>query len=958
MAVFNPITITENGKDMLTQALAGQGTLTFVAVSTSTSTPSNPEDLTALTGIKQTTTPASAILDGNVIQVSALFSNSGLTQGYTANSLGLYAKLGDGAQTLFAVVTATEPDVFPAQNAQSPSSFLYQFNISISDTSQITIAVPEGGNLSAAVFYQTFPGLTPPTEENAGDMMVVEDNGEWGYVDSKNAIVQSTATGEFLSFETSLAIPMDNVLLYGKSTQYNTGANLFDISAAKSGGAGDITITDYGTGEFTVSTQNNVAFQGIALKDWCPTLKLNQFCTLSGTTTSADKCLRSAGGAVWNFGETRTISNEDLADKWYFVATTEVSTSGATAYYKDTFSGVMVTYGSTVPPYEVYTAGTGEPSPDTPIPIVSVGEYNEETEKYEIGIGVTGKNLVDASRISGKTSQGATVTNNGDGTFAISGSGNLLSDFWSVYTIYHDEILKILHVGKIKVSGITATRPNFIFQFRNQKKIFVELIPSNVEGEITQKMLDDENSYIVIGFYGMSGLQIVSGTVRPIVQQVGDGTWEPFKQQLSTLQIPNPLRGIPVDSGGNYTDSDGQQWICDYIDRERGKYVQCVQEIVFDGSNDESWAKNNPQENDDYTYYIFLNKIATNVICDKLENKTYSLSGKDIGIVADNPIWSNALYVNFGDIIGKNNLNNFVNYLKANPITVICALKSTIETDLTPDQLAALNLSTYEGVTNIGTDSNAGIGVEYQTANFATDIAQKTFDLQSTAKSQAESIQALQNTTQTQGEDIQSLEERTGLLEEDLQTLDHIIGVPSTSSPVMIPVVADDGRFTYVPLVDLVYKIGDIKQTTTNVNPGTYLGGTWIPWGTGRTPVGVDADQTEFNTSEKTGGSKTVALTANQMPTHNHTVSGGACTTGNNGNHAHTYSAKVGPNQGFTLGSDGWPTVSSTAQNTSTNGNHNHSVPAHNHTVSNAGGGQAHNNLQPYITCYYWKRMA
>lgn len=355
----------------------------------------------------------------------------------------------------------------------------------------------------------------------------------------------------------------------------------------------------------------------------------------------------------------------------------------------------------------------GEPSPDTPIPIVSVGEYNEETEKYEIGIGVTGKNLVDASRISGKTSQGATVTNNGDGTFAISGSGNLLSDFWSVYTIYHDEILKILHVGKIKVSGITATRPNFIFQFRNQKKIFVELIPSNVEGEITQKMLDDENSYIVIGFYGMSGLQIVSGTVRPIVQQVGDGTWEPFKQQLSTLQIPNPLRGIPVDSGGNYTDSDGQQWICDYIDRERGKYVQCVQEIVFDGSNDESWAKNNPQENDDYTYYIFLNKIATNVICDKLENKTYSLSGKDIGIVADNPIWSNTLYVNFGDIIGKNNLNNFVNYLKANPITVICALKSTIETDLTPDQLAALNLSTYEGVTNIGTDSNAGIEIRY-----------------------------------------------------------------------------------------------------------------------------------------------------------------------------------------------------------------------------------------------------
>ena len=950
MAVFNPITITENGKDMLTQALAGQGTLTFVAVSTSTSTPSNPEDLTALTGIKQTTTPASAILDGNVIQVSALFSNSGLTQGYTANSLGLYAKLGDGVQTLFAVVTATEPDVFPAQNAQSPSSFLYQFNISISDTSQITIAVPEGGNLSAAVFYQTFPGLTPPTEENAGDMMVVEDNGEWGYVDSKNAIVQSTATGEFLSFETSLAIPMDNVLLYGKSTQYNTGANLFDISAAKSGGAGDITITDYGTGEFTVSTQNNVAFQGIALKDWCPTLKLNQFCTLSGTTTSADKCLRSAGGAVWNFGETRTISNEDLADKWYFVATTEVSTSGATAYYKDTFSGVMVTYGSTVPPYEVYTAGTGEPSPDTPIPIVSVGEYNEETEKYEVGIAVTGAQLFDASKIPTKSQYGATVTNNGDGSFTVSGNGAMSENYINSYYYTHEETVNMIRPGNIFINGVTETNPYFYIQLKSKPDTNASstLLALTNGTEIPRSILENPKCILQIIFIGMNGSKIVPGTVKPMVYQSGDGTWEPFKQQLSTLQIPNPLRGIPVDSGGNYTDADGQQWICDYIDRERGKYVQCIEKYECTGK--ENWFLSSTQEvpeNLRYDFNSYEYGVANDTIC---VNNYF----KNIHPNTGDGCWVFG-YADGATHIGlriSNNKNVFPSvddlkiflsqkYADGEPCTFYYILKTPIETDLTPDQISTLNLSTYDGVTNIGTDSNAGIGAEYQTANFAADIAQKTFDLQSTAKSQAESIQALQNTTQTQGGDIQRLEERTGLLEENLQTLDHIIGVPSTSSPVMIPVVTDDGKFTYTPLVDLVYKIGDIKQTTTNVNPGTYLGGTWIPWGTGRTPVGVDADQAEFNTVEKTGGEITHTLDEGEIPEHNHAISAdelqGLGLVWVNSNEMEVSSTQGQPHEYM------WSEPENTQITCNTNA---------------TGGGRPHNNLQPYITCYYWKRTA
>lgn len=50
--------------------------------------------------------------------------------------------------------------------------------------------------------------------------------------------------------------------------------------------------------------------------------------------------------------------------------------------------------------------------------------------------------------------------------------------------------------------------------------------------------------------------------------------------QTLTINTPNGLCGIPVDTGGNYTDSTGQQWVCDEVDFERGVYVQRVEKIT------------------------------------------------------------------------------------------------------------------------------------------------------------------------------------------------------------------------------------------------------------------------------------------------------------------------------------------------------------------------------------------
>ena len=121
------------------------------------------------------------------------------------------------------------------------------------------------------------------------------------------------------------------------------------------------------------------------------------------------------------------------------------------------------------------------------------------------------------------------------------------------------------------------------------------------------------------------------------------------------------------------------------------------------------------------------------------------------------------------------------------------------------------------------------------------------------------------------------------------------------------------------------YPIGSIYMSVNNINPSNLFGGTWEAWGEGRTLVGVDTTQTEFATVEKTGGEKTHKLTINEMPSHTHNLQH------TNGTANHT--------DGFWVSGD-YNKIGEVLQTLSTGGN------------------QPHNNLQPYITCYMWKRTA
>ena len=140
---------------------------------------------------------------------------------------------------------------------------------------------------------------------------------------------------------------------------------------------------------------------------------------------------------------------------------------------------------------------------------------------------------------------------------------------------------------------------------------------------------------------------------------------------------------------------------------------------------------------------------------------------------------------------------------------------------------------------------------------------------------------------------------------------------------------------TILPSPDFnkIYPIGSIYMTVNNTNPKTLFGGTWENIAKGRTLVGVDTSQTEFNTVKKTGGSKTVTLTEAQIPSHKHGM--GITPTGSYGS---GYGINIsGGYQDRVMVTSGDPEQSIT-KNTGNNG--------------------AHNNLQPYFTCYIWQRTA
>ena len=189
------------------------------------------------------------------------------------------------------------------------------------------------------------------------------------------------------------------------------------------------------------------------------------------------------------------------------------------------------------------------------------------------------------------------------------------------------------------------------------------------------------------------------------------------KTQTLTLPTPNGLPGIPVTSGGNYTDPQGQQWVCDEVDLERGVKVQRVNRLKLDAlswryeltptSKSDTFISDTPASQDGTIWGFSLCQYAV------FDGVAYDIEMKEAFRCY---VWIKSVTLQFKAGSGVNSVDSFSEWLKARPdASISYCLATPIETPLTPAEIGAYKaLTAYGPDTVVQAGDGAGVKLEYQ----------------------------------------------------------------------------------------------------------------------------------------------------------------------------------------------------------------------------------------------------
>ena len=215
----------------------------------------------------------------------------------------------------------------------------------------------------------------------------------------------------------------------------------------------------------------------------------------------------------------------------------------------------------------------------------------------------------------------------------------------------------------------------------------------HVSGKSTQAATPLPTAPLPIASAGDGGMVTVT---------VSDGA---NNSKTLTLQTPNALPGIPVSSGGNYTDENGQQWVCDEVDLARGVRVQRIRKIKVTSSLNWQTAG---REVDRY-FAWFNGTYTSNVLCTHFST---ALGSETVGGAIANH--NNLVGFAFAEK-GTTTLDDFKQFLDENDVFIWAALATPVETDISADEVAAYKaLTTYAPTTVISVSGGAGLAATYR----------------------------------------------------------------------------------------------------------------------------------------------------------------------------------------------------------------------------------------------------
>ena len=150
MGTYRSAVITAAGQNLVAESLTGGKAITFSNAKTSSYAYPDGTNLTELTDLQdivQEVQPSMAqVINDNVVQVTARFSNENVESAYLIQTLGLYAKINDGDEVLFSVIQAITPDQMPAKNPVSPTAYIFNMQTAVQQASQVTVTVDPAGS--------------------------------------------------------------------------------------------------------------------------------------------------------------------------------------------------------------------------------------------------------------------------------------------------------------------------------------------------------------------------------------------------------------------------------------------------------------------------------------------------------------------------------------------------------------------------------------------------------------------------------------------------------------------------------------------------------------------------------------------------------------------------------------------------------------------------------------------
>lgn len=343
----------------------------------------------------------------------------------------------------------------------------------------------------------------------------------------------------------------------------------------------------------------------------------------------------------------------------------------------------------------------GTPTPDAPVPIVSAGDGGS------VAVKVTGKNLLDSALMNPTfSSKGISAKQNSDGSYTISGTPIdddtipiWLAGAWSntvpLFTIppgsYYSNVWIYYYDGKTRTS---------------KKDAFTLSEPFRITGVMYSQpyAINERYDFLIAP-------QLELGTTAT--------AYSPYREQLLTLPTPNGLPGIPVTSDGNYIDPQGQHWVCDEVDLERGVRVQRVKVLDIDNASLILYGSSNS--------YWYVSKSLSDCSLNNVGNKAAkAIMCQEFPVVSqsDETKYSYPIVAPYGHV-------NIVELRFRAPealyatiegfrqtivgTKVYYPLATPIETPLAPAEIAAYKaLTAYAPDTVVQASDSAGVKLEYQ----------------------------------------------------------------------------------------------------------------------------------------------------------------------------------------------------------------------------------------------------